>query len=321
MKVLVVRFAAIGDCVMTAWAVTALRNANPQAEIVWAVQERCAPVIDTHQLVNQLHVFPRERWKSNRWSPAIWREQIIQYTALRKTRIDVGFDFQGHSKTALCLRLSGCRERFASRATDALAARLNPPVDLLPQGAHEVERAICLVATKFDVKLPELPIMPKFTAERKEWRARLPGDQPIVSIQTGAGETDKLYPADHWVDVADHLVSSGCRVVAIGGASDPRIATENVIDEVGAHSLGQSLALVAESDIHLSGDTGSAHAAAAYGVPTVTIFGRTDPARFRPYGNKGIVLRDGVETKNVSPRQVVESAMTLLEDKRVASPH
>jgi len=306
---------------MTAWAVTALRNAGPRAEITWAVQERCAPVVDTHQLVNRVHVFPRERWKSNRWSPKTWREQLIQYTSLRHAKFEVGFDFQGHSKTALCLRLSGCRERFASRATDAFAARLNPPSDLHPTGPHEVERALCLVAQRFEVEIPRLPLMPALEEDRRWWSSRLTGDKPVVSLQTGAGETDKIYPTDFWSAVADRLQSEGLRVVATGGPNDPRLATPSAIDEVGKHTLERSLALVAMSDLHLSGDTGTAHAAAAYGVPTVTIFGRTDPERFRPWGNDGIVLRDGLETKNVNPDQVVNAAMKLLEAKLIESPH
>jgi len=317
MRILIVRFAAIGDCVMTAWPVTALRSTVPEAELVWAVQEKCAPVIDTDRLVNQLHVFPRERWKAHRWSPSTWREQIAHYTALRRTGIDVGFDFQGHSKTALCLRLAGCQERFASRATDALAARLNPPSQLKPEGPHEVQLAMALIQARFDVDLPEKPMMP----QASEGNPVSKSDRPLVTIQTGAGESDKQYPSAFWDLVADQISSTGAKVVAIGGPADPRLSSPSVNDQVGRLTLRESLALVADSDLHLAGDTGTGHAAAAYGVPTVSVFGRTDPQRFRPWGRNAIVLREGARTSEVQPGQVAAAALTVLEAKPVASAH
>lgn len=297
---------------MTAWAVTAIRNAQPDVQIYWATQDRCAPVIDTELLVNHLEVFPREKWKANRWSLATWRDQYLRYTALRNEKIDVGFDFQGHSKTALCLKLSGCKERYASRATDALAARLNPPVTLTPEGPHEVQRAIALVRCKFDVVLPDRPLMPQVLEDRARWTETFKG-KPIVTIQTGAGERDKTYPVDHWDEVADQLQAEGIGVVAVGGPRDPTLGSEGVTDLVGSLSLQESLAVIASSSLHLSGDTGTAHAAAAYHIPTVTIFGRTEPDRFRPWGNNGIVLREGADTGKIDPSLVVKSTRSLLE--------
>ena len=321
MKVLVVRFSAIGDCVMTAWAVSALRNAVPDAQIFWAVQEKCSPVIDTGQLVNRVHMFPREYWKAHRWSPATWCDQIVRYTSLRKHGIDVGFDFQGHSKTALCLRLAGCKERFASRATDAFAARLNKPAELKPAGPHEVQLATALVESRFDAQLPDRPYMPELPGERELWRRHFGNEKSIVTIQTGAGEPDKTYPPGKWNHVADRLKSHGCFVIAIGGPADPCLTTPSAFSLVGTQTLEKSLALVANSDVHLSGDTGTAHAAAAYGVRTVTVFGRTDPDRFAPWGNNGTVLREGPETSNVEPERVVQATLGLLEGKTVANPH
>lgn len=319
MKVLVVRFAAIGDCVITTWAVTAIRHAHPDSNIYWATQDRCAPVIDTEHLVDHLEVFPRDKWKANRWSMATWRDQYLRYTALRKERIDVGFDFQGHSKTALCLKLAACKERYASRATDALAARLNPPAQLSPEGPHEVQRAISLVRCKFDVALPTCTVMPGVYEDRARWEQTFKS-RPVVTIQTGAGEKDKTYPVDQWDQVAGALLSEGIEVVALGGPRDPTLACKGVTDLVGSLSLQESLAVTASSRVHLSGDTGTAHAAAAYQVPTVTIFGRTDPDRFRPWGNRSMVLREGADTSQVSPLAVVEATKSLLEVRSHARP-
>ena len=257
---------------------------------------------------------------AQRWRPETWRDQILKYASLRHQDFDLGFDFQGHSKTALCLKLAGCKRRLSSRATDALASRLNPPEELALAGPHEVDVALALVQKALDVSLPSKPIMPALTEEREWWQGQLAGKRPLVSLQTGAGESDKSYPVGRWTEVAEALSDRGCTVVAIGGPNDPKIRSPKVFDAVGTQSLTRALALVSLSDVHIAADTGTGHAAAAYGVPVVSVFGRTDPARFRPYTKRGIVLREGIDTKAVMPEQIMNSVLLFLEGEGLASP-
>ena len=52
------------------------------------------------------------------------------------------------------------------------------------------------------------------------------------------------------------------------------------------------MALYSYMDLAVCVDSGPAHLAAAVGVPTVTLFGPTDPARWRPWGPKNVALFD-----------------------------
>ncbi|RYG23683.1 hypothetical protein EON82_13260, partial [bacterium] len=89
-RALVVRFTAIGDCVMAAWAATAIRERHPDGFLCWAVESRCAPMLDRTSLVSRVEEIPRQRWKRNRWSPKTWGEQVAKYASLRRLRFDVG---------------------------------------------------------------------------------------------------------------------------------------------------------------------------------------------------------------------------------------
>lgn len=296
---------------MTAWAVTSLRAKLPDAKIVWAVQERCAPVIDTKTLVNTLHTFPREKWKSNRWSPMTWRDQVVKYTSLRNEKFDVGFDFQGHSKTALCMKLAGCKERFASKATDAFAKLLTSPKESYRFDLHEVQNAINLVNQRFSVDLALHCTMPNYPN----------GDFGCydVIIQTGAGEKDKIYPASKWEEVVQSLSIRGLRIATIGGASDPNLMVDNHSSLVGKLSLEQCIEVIRKSKLHVSGDTGTAHIAAALAVPTVTLFSRTDPLRFQPWGAHSAVIRDVTGMENIDPQKVSEEIINGLKESCAVS--
>ena len=93
-------------------------------------------------------------------------------------------------------------------------------------------------------------------------------------------------------------------------------------------SLAGLIALLRRASIFIGGDTGPLHLAAALGVPTVALFGPTDPERNGPYGNCHRVLRpenartsyqhssapDAVMDR-IPVEQVIEAALHLLQEK------
>ncbi|HLK14092.1 MAG TPA: glycosyltransferase family 9 protein [Fimbriimonadaceae bacterium] len=297
------RFAAIGDCVMAAWAATAYRDKYPDGKLVWAVDPRCSAVVETDRLVTSLAEFPRDKWKSGRWSPSTWREQLQTYAGLRRHRFDWGVDLQGHSKTALALRIAKPMRRIAVGATDLLARRMNPQLAPSPDGTHTVERNHTALGTFDEFELPERPMMPAVTGGR---------DAKLVTISTGAGSKQKMWLPERWSEVAAGLIAEGFRVTMLGGPDDPRVEAPGVEDLVAKIPLVETMGWVARSALHLSADTGTGHMAAAYGVPVVSVFGPSDDRRFRPFTKEGVVLKSGATTAEIGAEEVLAAAERLL---------
>lgn len=298
---------------MTAHAVTAIRRKHPNARIVWAIEPFCAPVLDRDRLVDDVVGFPRRRWKDARWSPLIWRDQLRTYLGLRRFRPDFALDFQGHSKTALAARLSGAKRRLAVQATDPLARRLVPPSSRALQTKHWVERHQALLAELGDFPFVDRPIVPELFEERERVASGRPSGL-VATLSVGSSEEDKRYPIGHWREVAGGLLDQGVSVVALGGAGDPSFDRSGVLDLVGKTTLRETMAWIALSDVHLAADTGSGHLAAAYSVPVVTVFGRTNPAKFRPYTDHGTSLRAPTKRPgDIAPAEIVTTARSWLE--------
>ncbi|MBV6456972.1 MAG: Lipopolysaccharide heptosyltransferase 1 [Fimbriimonadaceae bacterium] len=291
---------------MTAWAATAIHRAMPGAEIVWAVETRCAPLLDVGRSVSEAYLYDRGRWKGRRWNPATWSEQIRFYAGLRRYGFDWGMDFQGHSKTALCLKLSGAKRRLGVRATDPWARRLNPIFDGIGASPHVVDVNQAAIQSFGSFNLPSHPDLPQ---------GRLPGNfgdvTRLITLSTSAGRPWKSYPIEAWRHVAEVLAADGFRVVSLGGPGDPTLDLPNAEDWVGRTSITETLGAVAASTLHLSADTGTGHMAAATGTPVVSLFSRTDPAVYRPYGEQVTVLR-AADMGLISPQDVLEAASRFL---------
>lgn len=102
----------------------------------------------------------------------------------------------------------------------------------------------------------------------------------------------KMWHETGWVAVARWLLDNGMRV-ALTGSPDPAeqayVATitrqlpDSVINAAGQLTLGGTAALIARAQFFVGPDTAITHIAAATGVPTVALFGPSDPVKWGPW--------------------------------------
>ncbi|MCU0315363.1 MAG: hypothetical protein MUC92_02090, partial [Fimbriimonadaceae bacterium] len=163
---------------MAAYAVTALRETFPDAELAWAIEDTCEPLVDTNQLVNKVFVTDRAEWRKARGSLKTISATYRAMIKVRTFRPQIGFDFQGHLKTAICLRLSGARTRLSWGATDSVSRNFNRLVPPSPESIHMVEKHFGLINSWKPCERPQFPLIPKVKSAIGTGH---------VSIQTGSG--------------------------------------------------------------------------------------------------------------------------------------
>ncbi len=158
---------------------------------------------------------------------------------------------------------------------------------------------------------PEHPLMPQLFDERGNIASR--DGRPLATLSLASSSDAKRYPVDKWRLVARRLSQEGFEVVALGGPGDPQLGLkgDTAQDLVGRTSLRQTMAAIQMSAVHVSADTGTGHIAAAYGVPVVSLFGPSNPDRFRPFTRRGAVLRKGADTGAIDPEDVIQAVATL----------
>ena len=98
-RILIVRLGSLGDLVHTLPAASALRHANPTAEIDWLVDRPHREFLELVPVISSLVVL--ERRGAGGWLDAI--------KTMRPRAYDLAIDFQGLVKSAALSRLSGAR--------------------------------------------------------------------------------------------------------------------------------------------------------------------------------------------------------------------
>ncbi len=109
-------------------------------------------------------------------------------------------------------------------------------------------------------------------------------------IHPGAASPARRWPADRWAAVARAERAAGRRVVVTGSPAERALAQQVARDAelepeavlAGRTDLLQLAAVVAAAGRVLCGDTGVAHLATAFGIPSVLLFGPTPPSEWGP---------------------------------------
>src|SRR6266699_3824405 len=126
-----------------------------------------------------------------------------------------------------------------------------------------------------------------------------------VAIHPGSGGTNKCWPAHHFAAIIEwlwNLTRQVYSVLLLSGPAD----SERVRDllswlappEPALHKVIVNAPLLAVAhqlqrcSCYLGNDSGITHLAAMLGVPTIALFGPSDPATWRPVGPEVVVIRE-----------------------------
>jgi heptosyltransferase-2 len=133
---------------------------------------------------------------------------------------------------------------------------------------------------------------------------RIRPERPLIALApVAAYGPAKEWPMDGYAALADIFAERhGAECVLVGGAGDlqqcERIAARcrrGAIVAAAETTVGELIALLSLCQGFAGNDSGGMHLAGALGLPTVAIFGSTNPARTGPMGPHCRVVYRGLE--------------------------
>jgi len=278
----------LGDTVMALPALTALRAARPEA-LVTAIGP-WAPLLTGQAVADILLRYPRDGRRRRRLG-----------VAMRAMRADAALLLPNSFESAFAARRWGARIRLGYD-TDMRRGLLTHVVPLPTPRLHQIDEYAGLVEA---AGIPVQPVRPQWrighdAAAESAVTALLAesgctGAAPLVGLHLGAAfGSSKLWPPASFAELAGRLRERGLEPLLIGSAGDiamggavSALAVAPIASAVGRDHPEMLPRLLARLGCLVSSDTGVAHLAAALGVPTVTLFGPTDPRLTSPRSRSG----------------------------------
>jgi heptosyltransferase-1 len=290
-RILVVRLGSLGDLIHALPAVTALRDAWPDAEIDWVVERAHAELLTLVPTLSRVMVLG-DRTVGGWWS-------VIR--TLRARRYDVAIDLQGLVKSAALARLSGARRvvGFDRAALRESAARFfYTEAIAVGEGRHVIDKNLALVrglTSGIATRSAPFPLAIMASPALEALRAQGIGDFAVLN--PGAAWPNKRWPTQSFAEVARAIRSTyGWTPVVLWGPGEQSIA-QAIVDGSGgvavcapATTLADLIAISRAAKLFVSGDTGPLHIAGATGTPIVALFGPTTPSRNGPWDDRDVSI-------------------------------
>jgi len=127
-------------------------------------------------------------------------------------------------------------------------------------------------------------------------RMGIPSDRPIVLIHPGSGSRRKCVNPEVLALAMEQFQRENMRPLILEGPSDRESVAglSSLVPAVPVIAVGDLsiiACLLARSVLYIGNDSGMTHLAALLAVPTIALFGPTDPERWAPRGSHVKVLR------------------------------
>ena len=301
-SVAVIRLSSIGDIVLTEPVLAALSQSFPEAEIGFVVKRQFRDLVASHPALTGVHVLEDSAGSS----------LLRLARELRSTGYRAAVDLHRNLRTAFLIRASRIPMSTAYRKRelwDSLSVRLlRRPFrasGLLVERYLEALRSLGVPEASFRgpdgaLRRPRLYLSEEDRAGAEEVLRRVgPSDGPYAVIVPGAKWATKRWPWERFAEVASGLVSRfGLGVLLLGARSETglcdavrRSAGAGVSSAAGLATLGETGGLISGARLFVGNDSGPTHMAMALGVPSVALFGPTDPGQFDHSGHE-LVYRD-----------------------------
>ena len=295
MRVLLVKTSSLGDVIHALPALTDAARAIPGITFDWVVEEGFAEIPTWHPSVGNVIPVAIRRWRKNLWQTIKSGEWRRFKQRLRAEKYDLVIDAQGLLKSAWLTRYVKAPVAGFDRdsAREPLASRFYQRRLAVARGQHAVERLRQLFAVALGYDLPKGLGDYGLDVDRL---VELPRQKPFVLFLHGTTWDTKHWPEVYWRDLAIRMGHLGVQVRLPWGNPAEKARAERIAREL-PHvvvlpklNLAGVAKVLAGASACVAVDTGLGHLAAALDVPTISLFGPTNPGLTGAYGKSQIHL-------------------------------
>lgn len=302
-KVLIVKFAGMGDIILLKPVIDSIRK-RCDAALHFLTSPNMREVVEYLMLADNGAIYGVDFGKCIS-RPA---ELLALILKLRRKRFGIAIDFEQWMRiSAIISFLSGARLRFGFSTPMQHRHALYTSFVAYRFDQHTLTSFARLASLFLESDIVDEAhanfvgcISPQAggieNVRRSLFSAGWRGDaQPVAVIHPGCGfgGEPRMWVIDGYAEVICRLSKRGFFIVLTGGKDDipvgerlmQSVCCDCVLNLIGKTSFAELVALVSVAKFVLCPNTGIMHLAAAVGTPTVALHGPTNPVQWRPLGD------------------------------------
>ena len=307
-RIFVLTIRAIGDVALMTPIFRLLKEKVPAGFLAVLADGPSAQVLPHNPHIDRLYTIDRMESRKLSWAKRMqeWADLVSE---IRQERFDCVIDLFSGPRSALLAWLSGAPVRYGEDVRKGLRGFLyNQRIKIVRDGRHLVEQKLDLIKPLVGPVAREAAFLELFPTEEEKKAADLllakknRENRPRVGLIPGAGSIWRIWPAERFAELGDHLIKKhDVDIYLLGGKDEIPVCrqVENLmkkkpIDLSGKTTLRELIALLEKLDLIISNVTGPMHLASAFSRPRVIgLYGEADTVQYAPWGNNAVMLTKG----------------------------
>lgn len=284
-KILCIKPRGIGDILLSTIILENLKAALPHSEIHYLTEDFAQRAVENNPHVSKILTFKRDDLVFKTINKA------------RREKYNLVFDFWSNPKTAQITFLSGAKYRigYEKRGRKYAYNLMGIPGS---SGKHAAEDNLVLLNV-LDIPIVSKKIVYHTLKEEKLFADNFlenkinRSDNRLIGIIPSGGWESKRCDATKWIEICQEIQKNiKSKFIILWGPGDEADA-KAIFEGLKPNPLiapdttfGQLSGLIEKCDLIIANDSGPMHVAAALGIPTIGIFGPTNPENHRPFSDK-----------------------------------
>ncbi|MCG3203486.1 MAG: ADP-heptose--LPS heptosyltransferase 2 [Elusimicrobia bacterium] len=318
-KILVVALDNLGDAVMASASLRLIKEIFPESHVGFWVKEYVADLFAGHSLIDSLHAADPFWDKSPGHAKGGLRKFFRVWRDIKKAKYDRVYLLNTEWRRALCCWLAGIPERVGY---DRRKSRffLSHPQTFSETAHHMIDIHLDLIQRDAEKNKSQqyLPFLEVTEKEEGWWRGwsqeKKFQNGKIMALHFFSGDVEKNWPLSSWGKLIQLLFQeypSFKFLVLVGPDEESRLdGLREVLSksqvEILSPTLGQLKELLSHACLYIGGDSGPGHVAGALGTSVISLFGSTDPSRYRPQGKGRFKVLQKIPLRSLSVQEVFE---------------
>ncbi|PDW28325.1 lipopolysaccharide heptosyltransferase I, partial [Helicobacter pylori] len=335
MKIAIVRLSALGDIIVSAVFLAAIKERFADAQIEWFVDERFGAILEHSPYIDKLHPIALKSALKT-FNPL----KIFKlFKSLRAYEYDIIIDMQGLVKSALITQMLKAPKKVGfdyASAREGLSAFFYSQKVSIAYDEPILKRNFTLLSQALN--LPKNEISEGLSSRFKVFSYQdspkinalnLNQNKPKILFVLETSKINKTYPTERFKELA--LVLENFQICLLWHADEDKAnalygALKNQCDVLllPKLTLNEVKALLFKMDLIIGGDTGITHLAWALQKPSITLYGNTPMERFKLESPINVSLtgnsnanyhKKDFSIQNIEPKKIKECVLNILKEK------
>ncbi|WRE82958.1 lipopolysaccharide heptosyltransferase I [Helicobacter pylori] len=335
MKIAIVRLSALGDIIVSAVFLAAIKECLPNAQIEWFVDERFGAILEHSPYIDKLHPIALKSTLTT-FNPL----KIFKlFKSLRAYEYDIIIDMQGLVKSALITQMLKAPKKVGfdyASAREGLSAFFYSQKVSIAYNEPILKRNFTLLSHALN--LPKNEISEGLSSRFKVFSYQdspkinalnLNQNKPKILFVLETSKINKTYPTERFKELA--LMLENFQICLLWHANEEKAAAlyhalKHQRDALllPKLTLNEVKALLFKMDLIIGGDTGITHLAWALQKPSITLYGNTPMERFKLESPINVSLtgnsnanyhKKDFSIQNIDPKKIKECVLNILKEK------